>query len=167
MLLLVVPWLSLLCTTSWHAGIGITYTRGWLLARPASCGALDAQWQRISYKSRCWSWKFCYSLLWYRRVHPSTKTRQKHTSYESRLTRRWPKLHWYSGRLPSESTQNQTYHSRHVSSGVTAILTAHQLNIFIRHKAFIPNAKLSYTTRTYVNHEPYLRRLHEYITMSD
>ena len=54
------------------------------------------------------------------------------------------------GRTPSESTQNQTYHGRHVSSGVADILTTHRHPIESTHFPI----QISYNAcTTYVNHE--------------
>ena len=86
-----------------------------------------------------------YYPLWYRR------------EYEK-------KLDWLSGRIPSEWTLNQTYHIAGMfPAGWLTFWQVTSSRSSSNTMYSFPNIKLSYYTRTYVNNESYLRRLHECI----
>ena len=79
------------------------------------------------------------------------------------MTRRWPKRDWHGGRIPLESTQNLTYHIAGMFPAGWLTFWQHTTSRSSPNTMHsFPNTKLSNNTRTYVNHESYLRRLHEH-----
>ena len=76
------------------------------------------------------------------RRHPQTSDQNK---AEIRLQYIY-EVYIYIWRTPSESTQNQTYHRRHVSSGVADILTTHYHPIESTHSPISKQLKTNHTS---------------------